>query len=137
MRLVMTGMLVLVGLTMVACGDDAASAPEAEQLHGQTFKSTSIEGHEMVAGTNVTVGFDSDGVSVNAGCNTLFGAFEITDGVFEVGPMAQTLMACSDDLMQQDDFLVGFFEAGPTITLDKDTLTLVGGDVTMTAEAID
>lgn len=137
MRLSRTGLILLLALTISACGDDDSSTPRAEQLHGHTFKSTSIDGREMVAGTNVTISFDDDGLAVNAGCNTLVGAFEIDDGVLVVGTMAQTLMACTDDLMQQDQFLVGFLEAGPTVTLDKGTLTLVGENVTLTAEAID
>lgn len=122
---------------LVACGDDDPSTPNAEQLDGQTFESTSVQGHEMVTGTNVTVNFDDDGISVRAGCNTLFGAYEIAGGAVAVGAMAQTMMACTDDLAQQDQFLVEFFEAGPSITLDNDTLTLTAQGVTITAEAID
>jgi heat shock protein HslJ len=137
MRSLRTALLVVLGLTAAACSDDDPSTPNAEQLDGQTFESTSVEGYEMVAGTNVTVSFDDDGVAVRAGCNTLFGAFEITGGAITVGAMAQTMMACTDDLAQQDQFLVEFFESGPTITLDDDTLTLVGQGVTITAEEID
>ena len=122
---------------MTACGsDDDASVPDAAALNGQTFKSTSIEGHDLTAGTNVTLAFDGDGISVNAGCNTIFGQLEIVDGALSVGTMAQTMMGCTDDLMEQDQFLVEFLEAGPAISLDHDTLTLTGADTTITADAI-
>jgi heat shock protein HslJ len=124
-------------LSITACGDDDdASVPNAAALYGQTFKSTSVEGHEMVAGTDVSFTFDADGMSVNAGCNTLLGQLEIVDGTLSVGTMAQTSMACTDDLMEQDQFLVSFLEASPTISLDDDTLTLTGSDTTITAVAI-
>jgi heat shock protein HslJ len=131
------GLVAALGLIVAACGDDDASTPSAEQLDGQTFESTSVEGRELVGGTKVTLNFDDDGLAVRAGCNTLFGGFEIAGGVIAVGAMAQTMMACTDDLTQQDQFLVEFFEAGPTITLDHETLTLTGRDVTITAEAVD
>jgi heat shock protein HslJ len=122
----------------VACSDDNdSSTPTVAGLAGKTFESTSVEGHEMVAGTNVTMTFDSDGVAVNAGCNTLRGAITIADGTLQVGPMAQTLMACTDDLTAQDTFLAGFFVAKPTITLDGRTLRLEGPDATITADVQD
>ena len=117
--------------------DDADSTPTVAGLDGKTFESTEVEGHPTVAGTNVTMTFDQDGIAVNAGCNTLRGAITITDGTLEVGPMAQTMMACTDDLMGQDTFLAEFFAAGPTITLDGRTLTLVGADATITADVQD
>ncbi|MGE0306168.1 MAG: META domain-containing protein [Acidimicrobiia bacterium] len=127
----------VVVLSITSCGgDDEASAPNAAVLRGQTFKSTSVEGHDMVAGTDVTFAFDGDGVSVNAGCNTLLGQLEIVDGALSVGTMAQTMMGCTDDLMEQDQLLVSFLEAGPAISLADNTLTLAGADITITADAI-
>jgi heat shock protein HslJ len=136
MRTWRTGLLVTVGLMLVACGDDGASTPDADELDGRTFESTAVEGHELVGGTKVTLDFDDDGLAVRAGCNTMFGGFEIAGGALAVGAMAQTMMACTDDLSQQDQFLVGFFEAGPSITLDGRRLTLTAQGVTITAEAV-
>src|SRR5687767_1039984 len=90
----------LTAAVATGCGDDAA-APTVDDLAGSTFESTSVEGHDMVAGTNVTMTFDADGVAVHAGCNTLRGGLAIEDGTLQVGTMAQTMMACTDDLMAQ------------------------------------
>lgn len=136
-RVVRIGLLLVLGLAVTACGDDGATTPTAEQLRGQTFKSTSVEGRELVAGTNVTFDFDDNGVAVNAGCNTLLGTSEVASGALVVGTMAQTMMACTDDLMQQDAFLLEFLQAKPAITLDQGTITLVGQNVSITAEPID
>jgi heat shock protein HslJ len=123
----------LVALAITGCSDDDPAAPTVAGLAGKTFESTVVDGHPMAAGTNVTMSFDADGVAVNAGCNTLRGAVTIEDGVLQVGPMAQTMMACTDDLMTQDTFLGEFFTAGPAITLDGRTLTLTGSGATITA----
>ena len=106
-------------------------------LDGKSFESTDVEGHDMVAGTNVAMTFDEDGVAVSAGCNTLRGAITIAGGVLQVGPMAQTMMACSDDLLTQDTFLAELFSSGPTITLDGRTLTLTGAQATIVADVQD
>ena len=134
----MPGLVALaVVLSITACtGDDRVLVPDAAALYGQTFESTSIEGHDMTAGTDVTFAFDGDGISVNVGCNTMFGQLEIVDGVLSVGTMAQTMMGCTDDLMEQDQFLAVFLESGPSVSLDHETLTLTGADTTITADAI-
>jgi heat shock protein HslJ len=132
---ILVGVACLTAVLAAACDDDEATTPTIGRLAGNTFTSTTVEGHQMVAGTNVVMTFDDDGVAVNAGCNTLRGAVTIAEGRLEVGPMAQTMMACTDDLMAQDQFLAFFFEAHPTITLDGRTLRLTGhDDTTITAE---
>lgn len=91
----------------------------------------------MVAGTSLRIEFDGEGMAANAGCNTLFGEVEISDGALLVGPMAQTLIGCSDDLIEQDQLLVQFLESGPAIRLERDTLTLSGDGTSITADKID
>lgn len=49
------------------------------------------------------------------------------------GPMAQTRMACPDDLAAQDAWLAEFLSGGPTVSLDGDALTLRSADATITA----
>lgn len=123
--------------TLAGCSDDDPAAPAAAALTGRTFESTAVEGHPMAGGTNVTLSFDTDGIAVNAGCNTLFGAVTIEGGSLQVGALAQTMMACTDDLMAQDTFLSEFLTAGPSITLDDGTLILTGPAATITADEID
>lgn len=137
MRAALAGLaLALVLVSLSACSDDEDSTPTAEMLDGAVFKSTAVEGHEMVAGTSLRIEFDGDGIAAKAGCNTLFGEIEISDGELLVGPMAQTLIGCSDDLIEQDQLLVQFLESGPAIRLERDTLTLTGEGTSITAEKI-
>ena len=43
-----------------------------------------------------------------------------------------TEMACEPALMEQDSWLAGFLTARPTVAVDGDTLTLSGGDASIT-----
>ena len=80
-------LLALSALALAACGSDddtaSGSAPTADDLDGTTFESTDVTGRELVADTTVTLAFQADAVSANAGCNTMNGGYTITDGTLE------------------------------------------------------
>lgn len=133
-------LLALSALALAACGSDddpaSGSAPTADDLDGTTFESTEVTGHELVADTTITLAFQADAVSANAGCNTMNGGYTITDGTLEVATMASTMMACEDALMAQDDWLAEFLASGPEIALDGDSLTLTGAESSLTLDAV-
>ena len=123
-----------------ACGDDdgdgGGGAVSAEDLEGRTFVSSGVEGQELVDGTTISLSFEgTDAIAVNAGCNGMMGGYTIEDGTLTTGELAQTMMACEEPLMAQDQWVAAFLADGPTIALDGDELTLTGGDVTVTAVA--
>jgi heat shock protein HslJ len=134
----------LVVLVSAGCGDDgddaddggsaAGTAPEAADLDGSTFTVTDVEGQEVVEGSTITIDFAEGLVVAAGGCNTLRGGYTVEDGVLVVDVLASTQMACDEPLMAQDDWIGALLESGPRVTLDGDTLTLSGGDVTLTAE---
>jgi heat shock protein HslJ len=136
--------LALAGLTVAACGsDDSGATPKsdagpvtAEQLDGRRFVSVDVEGHDLVEGTEIDVSFLADAMSVNAGCNSMNGGFEIDEDVLTAGPFAATMMACDQPLMDQDTWLNDFLSSLPTIALDGETLTLAGDDATITLEEL-
>jgi heat shock protein HslJ len=131
-------LLTLSALALAACGSDddspaadeslpaVGSAPAADDLAGRAFESTEVTGHELVADSTIELAFTTDSLSARAGCNSMNGGYSITDGALEVGAMASTMMACSDDLMAQDTWLSEFLSSAPAIALDGDTLTLTG-----------
>jgi heat shock protein HslJ len=141
-------LLTLSALALAACGSDddspaaddslpaVGSAPAADDLADRAFESTEVTGHELVADTTIELAFTSDSLSARAGCNSMNGGYSITDGALEVGVMASTMMACSDELMAQDTWLSEFLSSGPAIALDGDTLTLTGDDAAITLGAI-
>lgn len=121
------------GLALLgACGDDdtAASPPTAADLDGRTFVATEIEGHDIVEGSEIMITFDAGAVVVQAGCNTQRTDYTVDDtGVLEANAaMVSTMMACDDALMAQDQLVADIVTAGPTLSLDGDTLTIDGGD---------
>lgn len=150
-------LLALAGLAFAACGsDDPGTTPDpvddtaagsgdggsggtlaAADLSGMGFASSAVTGYDLVEGSEITMNFLDDAVSVNAGCNMMNGGFEITDGTFTAGQFASTMMACEQPLMDQDMWLSGFLASSPSIALDGSTLTLSGGDTTITLDEIE
>lgn len=134
-------LLTISALALAACGSDSdspsGSAPTADELAGQTFASTSVEGYDLVEGSTIELGFETDALGARAGCNSLSGGYTITDGTLEVGAMASTMMACDDALMAQDQWLSEFLTSGPEITLDGGTLTLAGSESTIALAAVE
>lgn len=138
-----TGSLLTVlalGLVLTACGgrsgssasDAAGSAPTTADLDGSAFASTSVEGHDLVAGSTVRLTFEKGTLSANAGCNTMSAPYAVTDGRLAwTGDVRSTLIGCPDDLAQQDLWLSDLLQQGADATLDGDDLTLVSGDVTL------
>lgn len=136
----LTALLLALALLVTACGDDGGdddvaaggdSAVTFEDLVGRSYESTSVTGQELVDGSVVTLTFIDGRLSANAGCNTQNGDAAIEDGALVVGQLASTMMGCEDALMAQDQWLAGFLEAGPQVTLADGTLTLTTDDVTM------
>ncbi len=85
-----------------------------------------------MAGTSVEVGFEGGTMSVWAGCNTVFGPFEVdgTTLAWSAEP-ATTLMACDPEREAQDQWLTDLFRGGVDATLEGDALTVAADDITM------
>lgn len=140
-------LLAAVVVACAACGDSEPTAdtpapttvPPTEPdvagaLSGRTFVSTEVAGRQLVAGSEIRLSFDGDNLGVSGGCNQLGGTWSIDGDVLVVPPnMIMTEMACDPpELMEQDSWVASFLSARPAVALDGDTLTLSGGDVTVT-----
>ncbi|KAA1429372.1 META domain-containing protein [Nocardioides antri] len=130
----------LLTVTLTGCGgddgdaaitarDDQAAALSLDDLDGRTFASVRVDGHQLVDDTRIQIGFAGDDISVNAGCNHLFGTVALNGDRLEVGTMGGTEMGCPDGRNDQDAWISQFLSAGPDVGLDGDTLTLTGSDV--------
>lgn len=134
--------LALAGLVLAACGSeettdnseavDAGDVPTAAMLDNRKFVSTEVDGYELVDGTEITLGFEVNGIAAQAGCNTLTGSFQLDENALSVGTMGMTMMACDEALMDQDTWLSEFLSSLPYIALDDNTLRLSNDDVTIT-----
>lgn len=110
----------------------AETVPTAADLSDSVYDLSEITGHTLVKDSTVEIVFDDGTVSVHAGCNRLFGAFSIDDGHLSTPQLAATLMACEEPLMEQDQWMTGFLEAGPQIRTGEDLLVLTEGDTELT-----
>lgn len=128
-------------LLLTGCGTNdglgaVTGATVGDALAGRSFLSTGVtrDGapHELVDGSRVRMSFDDGRVSVQAGCNTLFGGYRVEDGVLRVDAMGGTEMGCPEDLMAQDAWLVETLESGPELVLEGDDLTLTTEASTLT-----
>lgn len=110
-------------------GAEPGRADLAAALDGRTFVATSADGYEIVSGSQIRVDFDGVRFGATGGCNSLGGStWRIENDRLLVDSLGMTEIACEQALMDQDAWLVALLEAGPTIALDGDTLTLTTGD---------
>ena len=91
-------------------GPGSAPAPNGSapaSLDGTTYTSTAVTGHELVAGSQITMAFADGSVSVNAGCNTIRGSYALDGDTLVVAEdLASTMMACPrTDRTEQDAWL--------------------------------
>ncbi|HSL57533.1 MAG TPA: META domain-containing protein [Acidimicrobiales bacterium] len=120
---------------LAGCGDDdGTTSLAAADLDGRTFVVTSVEGQTLVDGSEVSVTFEDGNISVQGGCNTLFGAYELDGSTLSpAGELAMTQRACDEPLMAQDDWLAAMIADEPDVSLDGGTLTLATDDIALTA----
>jgi heat shock protein HslJ len=84
----------------------------------------------------INLSFEGARMQVSAGCNIMSAAYDVTDGTLAwTGEPASTMMACSDELTAQDQWLIGLFQDGMTATSDGAKLTLTNADVTIELES--
>lgn len=134
-------------VALAACGESepaadtaaaitvATTAPVlAAALDGRVLVSTNVTGRQLVADSEVRLTFDGENLGASGGCNQLGGTWSMEGDVLVVPPdLIMTEMACEPAaLMDQDSWLASFLSSRPTVGLDGDTLTLSGGDVTIT-----
>jgi heat shock protein HslJ len=140
--------IVLVGallpLILGACGNSSSGADDVtfDDVVALTYSSTDVQengsARALASEAPITLTFTEDGISMNAGCNTLFGGATIEDSRLTVSPaLASSMMMCEDALMQQDEWLTAFVNAAPRITKSDDTLTLTTEDSSIEFQVVE
>jgi heat shock protein HslJ len=111
---------------------ESASPSLSPAVLANTYVSTEVTGHDLVEGTQIRLIFEEGNLSVEAGCNTMFAPYELTDeSLTWTDTPAQTMKACSDELTAQDQWLVELFTRGVGAAADGPALTLTSDDVTI------
>lgn len=123
--------------TLPATDTEAGDAPVSD-LDGLTFTSTAVTGHELVPDSNIRLAFADGRMTAEAGCNTLMGAYTDADGRLAWSDQpAGSMMACDDDLTEQDAWLTTLLTDGVDAELIDDQLLLTTGEVTVTLTPAD
>jgi heat shock protein HslJ len=125
---------VVMGAVLSGCSSDSAASAD---LSGKTYVAgeLTIDGVLTPAAeeSSIELTFTDDGISLIAGCNTMFGMATLNDGVLTVpaGNMGSTMMACPEMLMAQDQALITFLTSKPSYTVDGSTFTLTSPTTTI------
>ena len=144
----------LAGLVLAACSSGAAPTPSASlflassspssspspspsatpaALDGRTFVSVSVvrDGADfpLVPNTQLRLSFPSGHqLGASAGCNSMFGNYQLDGNVLVVDQMGTTDMACNPPaLMAQETWFSQLLSSHPTLALDGDNLTVTSG----------
>jgi heat shock protein HslJ len=103
----------------------------AARLEGRAFVLLSVQGHELVEGTDIRVSFRDGEVAAHAGCNHISGRFTIDGDQLRIGSLSTTLIGCDAARHEQDAWLQGLLTSSPTITFDDPELTLETDEATL------
>ncbi len=130
--LILSFIVIATGIS--GCSNDKSATPDPI---GKTYTASELTVDSVLTpaaeGSSITLTFTEDGISLIAGCNTIFGAATLAEGVLTVpaGNLGSTMMACPEMLMAQDQSLITFFTSNPKYTLDGSTLTLTSPTTTI------
>jgi heat shock protein HslJ len=105
---------------------------ESQDLSGTSWEVTSYNNGQqavtgVLAGTTLTADFASDGtLSGNSGCNTFSGEYKVNGDQITIGPLASTMMACSDPagVMDQETQYLAALQSAATYQIEGNVLQL-------------
>ena len=116
-------------------GGDGSGDDLAAGLDGRTFESTAVtvDGIEqpLVDGTVIRLSFENGQLGASAGCNSMGGGYQLDASTLVIGAMAMTEMGCDPARHAQDDLVVGFLAASPSLELAGDELVASTDDTVM------
>ena len=146
LALALLALLAAAGLA--ACGSDDEGDTRAETQGLPDFQ-TQLEAEEWVLdasdssidlpdGATATLNVDAEQASGVGPCNSYTGAFVLDGDSVEIGPLAGTLVACEQPLMDANDAYLAALEAADSIEMPDDRLVLTGpDDVRLAFDALD
>ncbi|HDR29235.1 META domain-containing protein [Rhodovulum sp.] len=116
------------GQSLSGCGGDPLDV-----LAAHPWRIEDIGGGGIVGSSNVGIVFGRDGrVSGSGGCNRFMGGAELTGEGLRIGPVAVTMMACPEALMDQERRFFEVLDRVDRFDVTEDgALVLIGGDAVL------
>jgi len=116
-------------------GDGAQLAvytAQSQDLAGTSWEATAYNNGQqavvgVLEGTTLTASFGEDGnLSGNSGCNQYSGAYTVNDGEITIGPLASTMMMCSDPagVMDQEAQFLAALQSAASYRIEGNVLEL-------------
>lgn len=104
-------------------------------IDGRTFLSIVVKDGEevraLVPGTVIRISFNGNQVSVQAGCNTFGGTYNLDGDTLVVEGGSMTEMGCDGPRHAQDQWVFDLMGSRPTLALRGDDLVITAGDTTI------
>lgn len=125
--LVWNTLFVIAGIILAACSGTAPVSLAGEWKlisYGSASAPTPADPNTE---TSLTLGTDG-ALNGNLGCNTFNGNYEVDGSNVTFSPIASTLMACTDPIMQQESTVFNVLTGTTTFKLDGNTLTVTSAD---------
>ena len=96
-------------LTLAATLLSACGSLGADSLTGKSWKLITIGDSSPVAGSTLTLAFESGQASGHSGCNSFGGTYQVNGNELQFEQMMSTLMACANQsLMEQESTYMKF-----------------------------
>ncbi|MFB9148640.1 META domain-containing protein [Roseovarius ramblicola] len=110
-----TAQLVLDGRVLRGCGGDPV-----DLLTGAAWRITALGDAALIEPERLSINFlDGGRVAGSGGCNRIVGGFSLSGEGLHFGPMASTMMACPETLMEQERRMLDSLEQ--VVAFDVDT----------------
>jgi len=105
---------------------------QSQDLPGTSWEATGFNNGKqavigLLEGTTLTADFGKDGIlSGNSGCNTFSGSYKVNGDQITIGPLASTMMACSDPagVMEQEAQYLAALQSAATYQIEGNVLQL-------------
>ena len=105
---------------------------QSQDLAGSSWEPTAFNNGKqavigMLDGTSLTADFGNDGtLSGNSGCNQYTGEFKETGNQITIGPLASTMMACSEPegVMEQESQYLAALQSAATYEIEGNVMQL-------------
>ncbi|HEX5826918.1 MAG TPA: META domain-containing protein, partial [Candidatus Limnocylindrales bacterium] len=108
--------------------DEQVAVPD-QALEGTEWTVTGVRTADAMTsyGATASLRFADGTVTVNAGCNSGQGSYELGEGTITFGPVATTKKACEEPAMQLEAAVLAVLSGEATYAIDGNELTLDNG----------